>query len=62
MNHKAIRTFQDAVEFLGEVSLEDFAREQSLDALNLSDPTDRRALEIGIINRARSLRDFLEHE
>jgi hypothetical protein len=61
MEHKPIRTFKDAVEFLGEVSLEKFARERLL-LVNLNDPLDRRAVEIGVINHARALRDFLEQE
>jgi hypothetical protein len=62
MEHKPIRTFKDAVDFLGEVSLEKFAREQMLDGVDLRDPLDRRAVETGIIAYARSYRDFLEQE
>jgi hypothetical protein len=61
MKHKPIRTFKDAEEFLGEVSLEKFAREHLL-LVNLNDPMDRQTVEIGVINHARALRDFLEQE
>ena len=61
MKHKPIKTFRDAEEFLAGVSLEKFAREHLL-LVNLNDPMDRRAVEIGVINHARALRDFLEQE
>ena len=62
MEHKQIKTFEEAVEFLGALTLEEFAREQRMDAVDLCDPLDRCALETSIVAYARAYRDFLEQE
>jgi hypothetical protein len=62
MQHNAIRTFEDAVEYLDGMSLETFAHQQRLDAIDLRDPLDRRAVKIALINHARGLRDFTEQQ